>query len=283
MTAKVHRPSPCLLSDGENPLDGTNLRSILALLGAPLVVGLLTVLGAARPVSADEPPAAPPVSAFAPAADLVAQFDALLADTQASLESADDYFAKETRVRRNAHTLTVLALALALHDSPHRLSTAAPALIAASQALAATKDHPTAVEACAALAAVAEQPGSNDGPAPEWARAASLSQLMKQVTFVHNLLRRNLRGERFASRADENAQHAALLAVIAQAALVDTHEVKDPAQVGEWYAFSGEMRDAAGALNAAIHAADAEAAADASKRLERSCTACHQVFRPSLP
>ena len=100
---------------------------------------------------------------------------------------------------------------------------------------------------------------------------------MKQVTFVNNRLRRNMR--RFDDRKDDNARDAALLAAIAQACNYDTHEVKDPAEIDKWYQLCGEMRDAAGDLNAQIHAGDKAAAETALANLGKSCEVCHQTFR----
>ena len=55
--------------------------------------------------------------------------------------------------------------------------------------------------------------------------------------------------------------------------------VKNPADMQQWYQFCAEMRDAAGAVNPAIHAGDQPAATDAMTRLAKSCEICHAVFR----
>ena len=49
---------------------------------------------------------------------------------------------------------------------------------------------------------------------------------------------------------------AAALAAIAQASWVDDEYAKSPADLEKWRQYCGDMRDAAGQVNAAIHAAD---------------------------
>ena len=72
--------------------------------------------------------------------------------------------------------------------------------------------------------------------------------MMKQVTFLNNRLKRALQKNRFEQMSADTAQYTAQLAVIAQAVTVDTHEVKNPADIDKWFQYSAEMRDAAGEL-----------------------------------
>ncbi len=166
-----------------------------------------------------------------------------------ALADAQSYTDKSRQVKRDAHTLSALALTLAKHDQDHRLKASAPTLLAAAQQLAGAKDYDAAKKAFANVES-ATAGKSTDAAAPaEWRKVAGLGQLMKQVTFINNRLKRNLR--RFDERKDDNVRDAATLAAIAQACNYDTHEVKDPADLDKWYQLCGEMRDAAGALNAA--------------------------------
>ena len=61
--------------------------------------------------------------------------------------------------------------------------------------------------------------------------------------------------------------------------MADTTAVKNPADYEKWYHDCAEMRDAAGSVNAAIHADDQSATAAAMSRLAKSCETCHAVFR----
>ncbi len=241
------------------------------------VVWLVAPLGSL--VWADEPPAAPPVSKFAPADDLIAQVDNYVDQFATAVASADEFEKNNTKLRRDANTLVVIALGLALHDADHRLKSQAPAIVTAAQALAKAKDFDTAKSAVAAVQEAVRGTAPAGGPV-KWERAASQGQLMKQVTFLANKLRRGAKpGPRFEAQADENARAAAVLAVIAQGVMADTHDVKDPSQTPQWYQYCGEFRDAAGALNGALHQRNAEAASAALTRMEQSCTTCHKVFR----
>ncbi|HJT30602.1 MAG TPA: cytochrome c, partial [Pirellulales bacterium] len=166
-----------------------------------------------------------------------------------------------------------------LYDTEHPLKTAAPALVEAAGKLAKSKDY-AAAQAAFATVELALADKNNGGAAPTTtpAKVASMGQLMKQVTFVNSRLKRGLR--RLGDKTDEKARDTAVLAAIAQAITYDTHEVKHDEQRDDWYRFCGEMRDAAGELNAQIKAADKQGAERALKRLGQSCEACHQVFRP---
>jgi hypothetical protein len=100
---------------------------------------------------------------------------------------------------------------------------------------------------------------------------------MKEVAATDTRLRRNMR--RFDRLAEENARSAALLAVIAQATLYDTHEVKNPDDLGKWYQMSADMREVAASIGTAIRANDKAAAEAGIKRLTQSCDDCHAVFQ----
>jgi cytochrome c556 len=71
------------------------------------------------------------------------------------------------------------------------------------------------------------------------------------------------------------------LAAIAQTVMADTHLIKNRGDDEKWYQYCAEMRDAAGAVNAAIHADDQPATTAAMLRLTKSCETCHAEFRKS--
>lgn len=242
-----------------------------------LLLTTLLVLLFGLPLAAN-PPETPKISTFAPAEDLIGEVHRLVDDLKTSLESTESYDAKVTRVRRHACTLVVLSMALGLHDTDHELKPATGALLSASRQLAQADDYKSCLEALAAVEAALE---SRDGVPSDlkWEKAVSMGPLMKHVSFTHTRLRRNTLGRRFERERESNAAGTAVLAVIGQATLWDTHEVKDPARLDEWYQLCAEMRDAAGATNAAIHAGDLEATAAAMQRLEANCNNCHKAFR----
>lgn len=230
------------------------------------------------------PPAPPPVSKYAPAVDLIALAKGYAESFPASVSDAQKYSKDQPKVQKDAHTLAVVALALALSDEDHALKKVSPALMGAAQALAAAKEAgaaKTAADSITALIAETGEAGDVQAPA-EWQKVARMGPLMKQVTFVHNRLKRGLQKNRFEQTAADTAQYAAVLAIIGQACNVDTHEVKDPADIDKWYQYCAEMRDAAGEVNGAIHAKNFDGATAGLEKLEKSCQGCHEVFRAEL-
>ena len=246
---------------------------------ASLYLSLACLAGVilAQAAFAAEPPKAPPVSSFAPAEELVKLVDDFIADFESALASQQDYTDKKIMLTRNAHTLAVLGVAVGLHDQQNRLKASAPALVSAAQQLAKAADYAAAKSALEKVKAAASG-AAQEGPELKWnQKVASLGQIMKQVAATDTRLRRNMR--RFDRLADENARSASLLAVIAQAALYDTHEVKDPSDLDKWYQMSADMRDIAASIGTAIRAKDQPAAEAGIKRLTQSCDDCHAVFQ----
>jgi len=247
------------------------------------VVALL--IWSPRHANSEPPPEAPPVSSYAPADLLVKQTQQIASELAEKVAGAEVYQSRQRTVKRLSSTLSVLALALEQHDRPHELKAAASGILHASQRLAAAKDFAAAKAAEAELQAALNSAGgggTDDTPPAGWQKVAAMEPLMKEVAALKSKLRRGARGSRFKSRAAENAGHAAVMAVIGQAAIADTHAVKDPARLGEWYHLSAEMRDAAGAVSAGFQNKDLEATKAALKRLEKNCKQCHTAFRVKL-
>jgi len=234
---------------------------------------VLPFVGADTP----QPPAPPKISTFAPADELAGQLRTYLTEMQSDLEKPADYPATGSKITKDANTVVILALHLGLHDEPNDFKAKAPAIIAAAKKLAATTDYEPAKSAYAELKQAAEGAGGESGELA-WKRIASLGQLMKQVNVINAKLRRSTRGSRLKSTAEESTRLATVLAAIGQASIYDTHEVKDPSKLGEWYELAAGMRDAAAALNRAIKTADEKVTADALKNLDQNCTKCHTAF-----
>ena len=227
-------------------------------------------------VVAGDVPDPPALLKVCPADDLVKQVDLLVGACRDGLIDAQVYMDKSRQITRDAHTLAALALVLAKHDQDHRLKARAPALLTAAQQLAKAKEYAAAKRAFEAVEDAANGEAPVAAADVKWERVAGLGQMMKQVTFVNNRLHRNMR--RFEERGRQRARRGAA-GRAAQASTYDTHEVKDPAKLDEWYRLCGEMRDAAGDLNAQIHAANKSAAETALANLGKSCEVCHETFR----
>ncbi len=143
----------------------------------------------------------------------------------------------------------------------------------------AAKDYQAAKAGVEAIKAAMTSKG--DPSTLSWADAkdASLDELMKQVPLVNTKLKRNMR--RFASKAEEISGQTAVIAVIAQGSMPLAGETEKPNEAAKWYKHCEQMRNAAGAANAAIHAKDKTAAEKSMEELATSCDDCHAIFHPS--
>lgn len=222
------------------------------------------------------PPSPPELSKIMPPDDLIAQvkvFHKSLFEMSVDEQSWQD---NAHKVVRDAQTLAAVALMLGLYDSDHELKTAAPAVMDAAQALSETKEYGAVQAALNALnAALDDRPAAAGAFQPR--QVGTMGQLMKQAGFANNRIRRGMR--RIADKTDENARDAAMLAAIGQAIVYDAEWAQRGGKAEQWYQLCGEMRDRAGKLNAAVRAADKEGTERTCQELERTCNACHAMFR----
>lgn len=230
-------------------------------------------------LAADTPPS-PAVSAYAPAADLASQIDYYVERSQEALADKDGYSAADqSRVKKDGNTLAVLLLAMGLHDADHPYKANAAELVRDAQKLAAAHgDYDAAKAAIDDITAKLGEKASEKVKL-EWTNVADLEQLMKQTPTVNSRLRRGLQERSFKRDPASAAQYATVLAVIAQASIADYSAVGRPEDKAKWRQYCMDMRDAAGAVGAAARANDLESATTAMKRLEKSCSDCHAVFR----
>jgi hypothetical protein len=243
------------------------------------LLALCCLLVSKPAVAADEPPAPPKVSTFAPAKDLAGQVDRYLKELDECVSNEGDYKDNEAKIAQDSNTLIVLALALGLSDESSKYQAAAGDIMKTAQAVAATKDFASAQKAVAELQKAAANEQATKAEL-KWEKVAALPELMKQVPVVNTKLKMNLKGDKFKKKAKDTAGYSAVLAVIAQGAMADTSAAKGADQVKQWYDFSAKARDHAGALNAAIHAGDAKAADAELKKVAQNCDDCHAIFHP---
>jgi hypothetical protein len=226
------------------------------------------------------PPGAPKMSMFAPAEDLENQLDDYLKDLIDAVAGEQDYKdLPEGMITREANTVIVLALALGMHDEENKYMASAAAVMKAAEALAVTKDYASAKKAVESLLSAAGAKGSPGGL--KWEKAAALDQLMKQVPLVHTKLKTKTEASRFKSKAKDTEGYSATLAAIAQASIADTSQAKNDEDIKKWQTLCIDMRDTAGAVNAAIRRQDQPAAEAAMNKLQQNCDDCHKVFHPA--
>ena len=225
------------------------------------------------------PPPAPEVSTFAPAEDLANEADRYIKELERCVAKEEDYKDSEGKIAKDSNTLIVIALALGLHDQPSKYKDSTGALIKAAQKVAAAKDFEAAKKAVAAVKDAADGKATA-GMELKWEKVASLPELMKQVPLINTKLKRYVKPKYFEKRAEKTIGYTAVIAAIAQGSLADTSEANSAEQAKQWYEVSAAMRDAAGAVNAAIHKGDEPTAAAAMEKLNQSCEDCHAVFHP---
>ena len=227
-----------------------------------------------------EPGAGSKVSSFAPAEDLVNQVDYYVGRLEDAVQLEEDYQDSAGKIAKDSNTLIVIGLALGLHDQDNKYKSRAGALMQAAAGVAATKDHAAAKKAVAAVKAAAAGQGPPNANL-KWEKVASLEQLMKQVPLIESRLKRGLKPSRFEKQAEKSAGYSAVIAVIAHGSMADTSAAKNDQEIAKWKDFCVQMRDAAAAVNAAVHAKDQAAAmATAKTTLSKSCDDCHVVFHP---
>jgi hypothetical protein len=245
--------------------------------------GLLAiVLRGGSSAAPGNPSAAAKVSSYAPADDLSNQLHSIIARVDESLAKPDDFDdARQSRIAKEADVAAVIALGLGMSDQDHALKRSASSILAAAQSLAKAADFATAHSAIDRLKLAADGKPSQAAAAPElrWQPVAPLGLLMKEVPIIDSNLKRAMQPERFKAQTKASAGAAAVLAVIAQEAATDHDAIKNPADTSKWEQFCFEMRDAAGGVNRAIHAGDAEGTLQAFARMSKTCEQCHRVFR----
>ena len=164
-----------------------------------------------------------------------------------------------------------------MSDQDNKYKANAGPLLAACQKLAVAADYAAAKQAVAAVVAAAKGEGKGDGRV-KWARLADLKELMKQVPNVNTKLKSNL--NHLDRKSKDAAANSATLAVIAQGAMANVADTRKPTESQKWFAFCIEMREAAAALNASLHAKNKEAVSKTMDRLQKSCDDCHDIFKP---
>jgi len=241
------------------------------------LAGLTLVLGVG--VRAADPPAAPKASAFAPVDDLDKQLTYYLDRIDKALADKAEYDeGKQSRVKKDANTVAILALTIGMHDGEHKLKANAGGVIKAAQELSKASDKFEGAKA--ASEAMQKAATATAGTkVTKWEKAGDMVALMKAVPLINNTLKKAAADLAKGKNAETAAGAAATMAAIAQGTLVDTEAVKNAADTPKWYQFSAEMRDAAGEVNKLAKAKDQAAMAAAMSKLSKTCEDCHAVFR----
>jgi hypothetical protein len=224
------------------------------------------------------------IASVAPIADIVAEADAKIKALDEALKDNEAYLqAKGTTIPTAAGVLAILSQAIVESDEKAAWQPSAADVRDAAIVVSNAKSFD---EAKKGLADVKEAVGGKVGGAKkeaDWSKLAALGKVMKEVNARNGKLRRATRKkEATDTESAEASRDASVLAVLALAAHDDTHEVKKKEEVGEWQKFAKEFQTEMTATAAAFKKKDVTGAADAWKKGNASCTACHNKFRPNV-
>jgi hypothetical protein len=223
------------------------------------------------------------ISTVAPIADIAAQADARVKALEEALKSDEEFNkAKGKTIPSEAGVLAVLAQAIAESDEKAGWQATAADVREAALALGKAKSFD---EAKKEFAAVKDAIGGKSSGAKveyDWAKLVKLGTVMDQISKRNNKFRRNTK-KKDASDAEINEMigDATVAAVLALAAVEDTHEVKSkkPEDIELWKKFAKEYQTQISATSAALKKKDMAGAADAWKKSSQACSDCHAKFK----
>lgn len=219
------------------------------------------------------------VTEIATVEDLVAESSSkveLLGQLTASADSFTKSLEKK-EVNQAAGVLACVAQAIVEHSDKAKAKFHAADLRDAAVALRSAK---TFDEATKLFAAVKEaHTGKSAGTAkPEaaWNKLTSQGRMMEEVNSRSATIRRGLRR---LAKPEETARDCSTLAILALAMEVDTHEVKDPAQLPLWKELSVKYRSEMIAMSKAVRAKDTAKATEHFAAANEACNKCHEQIR----
>jgi hypothetical protein len=223
----------------------------------------------------------PKISTFASADDLAAELKIFVADLEKAVATQAEYNDQPAgRFERDGNTVTLLAIALGLHDQDSPFKPYAKAIAAAARKVARAKNYDPTAKAVAALKAAADGKVEG-GDQLKWEKVASLNDLMtNQVPSINNRLKTSLKHFKQEGRAAAASANAATMALIAQNAKLYLDETQKPTETKKWQEFTDQLLAASEELAAKAHAGSEPEAKAAFDKMDKSCHACHAVFNP---
>ena len=211
--------------------------------------------------------------------DLVAEINAkveLLGQQTANAESFAKTLEKK-EVNQAAGVIACMAQAIVEHPDKAKAKFHAADVRDAAVLLRAAS---TFEDAAKLVASVKEaHAGKSAGTAKaeaEWNKLTSQGRMMEEINSRSATIRRGLRR---LQKPDETARDCATLAILALAMEVDTHEVKDPAQLPLWKELSVKYRSEMIAMTKAVRAKDTAKATEHFTAANEACNKCHEQIR----
>ncbi len=219
------------------------------------------------------------IAEIATVEDLVAEIDAKVELLGQQVASADA-FAKtleKKEVNQAAGVVACMAQAIVEHPDKAKAKFHAADLRDAAVLLRAAKTFDDATKLFAAVKnAHAGKSAGTAKPEAEWNKLTGLGRMMEEVNGRSSTIRRGLRR---LTKPEETARDCSTLAILALAMEVDTHEVKDPAQMPLWKELSVKYRSEMIAMSKAVRAKDTAKATEHFTAANEACNKCHEKIR----
>ncbi len=211
--------------------------------------------------------------------DLVAEINAkveLLGQQVASAEAFEKTLEKK-EVNQAAGVVACMAQAIVEHPDKAKAKFHAADLRDAAVLLRAAKTFDDATKLFAKVKeAHAGKSAGTAKPEAEWNKLTGLGRMMEEVNSRSATIRRGLRR---LQKPDETARDCSTLAILALAMEVDTHEVKDPAQLPLWKELSVKYRSEMVSMAKAVRAKDTAKANEHFVAANEACNKCHEQIR----
>ena len=211
--------------------------------------------------------------------DLVAEINAkveLLGQQVASAEAFAKTLEKK-EVNQAAGVVACMAQAIVEHPDKAKARFHAADLRDAAVLLRAAKTFEDATKLFASVKdAHAGKSAGTAKPEAEWNKLTGLGRMMEEINGRSATIRRGLRR---LQKPDETARDCTTLAILALAMEVDTHEVKDPAQLPLWKELSVKYRSEMIAMAKAVRAKDIAKATEHFTAANEACNKCHEQIR----
>jgi len=235
-----------------------------------LMAGLVTT-----PLLAQSPV---PINTIAPLSEIELLVARHFKTLEKSLEEAARFdAAKNKSIRTDFGMLSLLGQAIAEHPDNADSKINGPALRDAALAYQRKGTHTEAQAALAKIQSVlaGEVTGEHVRLHP-WNKLINMHPMMEEVNSSSSDILKVLKRTRGKPEEVLPATSWALLAVAMKA---DTHEVKNPADLPKWNAWSDEFLESSLKLADLIRNKKGEGGREWFDKAHETCNACHEVFR----
>jgi len=235
----------------------------------------LGVLANGQSVRAEAPAK---IAELATAEELAGEAKACAERISAAVASEEAFKkAMEARmINQDGGVLACVAQGLVEHEKGAATGINATGLRDAALAARAAKDMAGAKAAVEAIQTALKGEGKVGEKEHPWNKLTGMGRMMEDLNARQAKLRRSLRRPKNLA---EDSRDAAVMAVLALAMEVDTHEVKKPEEIPQWQTMAKDYRVLMGEVAAAMRAGKADVAQEKFNSSGQLCTSCHEKFR----